>query len=283
MPIIAISAGHYKYTPGKRCLKKFDPNETREWVLNAKIAEYLTKILADYDCSILRLDDPTGEKAITIQERARIANQKKADIYIAIHHNAAGTPQSQSGNWSGGGVVVYHYPKAQRKESATRLYNNIISYNRLRGNRSTPIKATTSLYEITAPNMPAYLIENGFMDSSVDTPQIISNSFALETAQGIAYFLINELKIKKGGVVTQTNPYPVPTRTLKLTLVKMKGEDVKWLQWELNNRMNANLEVDGVFGKLTKDAVIQFQKFQKSEKLEVDGIVGVNTRNALLK
>ena len=35
---IAIDAGHGLYTAGKRCLKSIDPNETREWVLNSRIA-----------------------------------------------------------------------------------------------------------------------------------------------------------------------------------------------------------------------------------------------------
>lgn len=34
---IALTAGHYYYTPGKRCLKSIDPNETREWVLTDPI------------------------------------------------------------------------------------------------------------------------------------------------------------------------------------------------------------------------------------------------------
>ena len=36
---IALTAGHYKYTAGKRCLKSIDPNETREWWLNDRIAD----------------------------------------------------------------------------------------------------------------------------------------------------------------------------------------------------------------------------------------------------
>ena len=34
---IALNAGHYSKTLGKRCLKKLDKNETREWVLNDRI------------------------------------------------------------------------------------------------------------------------------------------------------------------------------------------------------------------------------------------------------
>ena len=36
---IALNAGHYLNTAGKRCLKKLDKNETREWVLNNRICD----------------------------------------------------------------------------------------------------------------------------------------------------------------------------------------------------------------------------------------------------
>ena len=101
--VLALSAGHYKYTSGKRCLKALDPNETREWVLNSRVAEKLTAILNQYeDIKIVRLDDPTGEKAVDLQTRAKASNSAKADFYLAIHHNAG----IKGG--TGGGIVVYH-------------------------------------------------------------------------------------------------------------------------------------------------------------------------------
>ena len=45
---IALTAGHYKYTAGKRCMKSLDPNETREWVLNDRIADKVEKLLTEY-------------------------------------------------------------------------------------------------------------------------------------------------------------------------------------------------------------------------------------------
>ena len=36
---IALTAGHYLETAGKRCLKSLDKNETREWVLNDRICD----------------------------------------------------------------------------------------------------------------------------------------------------------------------------------------------------------------------------------------------------
>lgn len=68
------------------------------------------------------------------------------------------------------------------------------------------------------------------------------------------------------------NPYPAPTRILKKG---SRGDDVKWLQWELNSR-NYPLNVDGIYGIKTEAAVKQFQmdKF-------VDGIVGPITMDKL--
>ena len=72
-----------------------------------------------------------------------------------------------------------------------------------------------------------------------------------------------------------SNPYPVPTRTL--TKGK-RGEDVKWLQWELNDR-GFSCAVDGSFGPGTKEALMAYQV---SAGLEVDGSCGPATRKALL-
>lgn len=70
------------------------------------------------------------------------------------------------------------------------------------------------------------------------------------------------------------NPYPVPTRTL---VKGRRGNDVKWLQWELNNR-GFNCDVDGSFGPATRSALIAFQTYAG---LEPDGSCGPLTRKAL--
>lgn len=72
------------------------------------------------------------------------------------------------------------------------------------------------------------------------------------------------------------NPYTMPTRTLKKT---HKGEDVKWLQFELNEA-GFSLVIDGDFGSKTLQAV---KEFQMSCKIEVDGIVGKVTRSKLIE
>ena len=189
--VLAISAGHYLYTPGKRCLKSIDPNETREWVLNARIADKLTVILNRYEgIKIVRLDDPTGQKEISLANRANMSNNVKADLYLAIHHNAG----IKGG--SGGGTVVYYYPKASNEVEAKKVYNLLIQHTGLKGNRATPVKSTTSLYEVRVPKARSILVENGFMDSTHDTPIILTESFADKSAQALAEYFIKEWNLK---------------------------------------------------------------------------------------
>jgi hypothetical protein len=85
------------------------------------------------------------------------------------------------------------------------------------------------------------------------------------------------------GKATSPAPKPKPTAKCpyaepkKNILYGAKGNHVKWLQWHLN-QLGEKLKIDGVFGKLTKAAVL---KFQRTNKLTQDGIVGPITRGAL--
>jgi N-acetylmuramoyl-L-alanine amidase len=188
---ICIDAGHGLYTSGKRCMKKLDSNETREWVLNDRIADKLEVMLKSYNCEVLRADDTTGLTDVSLANRVKKANNWGADIYISIHHNAG------VNGGSGGGTQVYYYSsKAERKTQATKLYNNIVNMTKLVGNRSSRV-IKYPYYVLKNTKAPALLIENGFMDSSTDVPVILSETHSQYTAQGILNFLVSELGLTK--------------------------------------------------------------------------------------
>lgn len=197
-PIIALDAGHGLHTPGKRCLKAIDPYETREWLLNDQIADRVQELMATYNCTVIRVDDTTGVKDISLASRVKTANSARADIYISIHHNAG----IKGG--TGGGTVVYYYSSAAaRPLQAQRLYNTITTRTGLFGNRSSRV-IKRGFYVIKNTAMPAFLLENGFMDSRVDTPIILTREHAERTAQGIVDFLVAELHIQGGPQRPQT-------------------------------------------------------------------------------
>ncbi|MBE6781736.1 MAG: N-acetylmuramoyl-L-alanine amidase [Ruminococcaceae bacterium] len=194
---IALTAGHYKYTSGKRCLKTLDKNETREWVLNDRIADKVQKMLSDFEgYDLIRTDDTTGEKAIELNERIKKANNFKADVYISVHHNAG------IGGGKGGGIVAYTYTKVEKETEALQkeLYDALIKYTGLKGNRAQPL-AKANLAECRDTAMPAVLLELGFMDSSTDVPVILSEDYADKCAKAIV-----EVLVKKGNLVKKEKP-----------------------------------------------------------------------------
>lgn len=189
--LIAIDAGHGMKTSGKRCLKSIDPSETREWALNDRIADRLQEMLNGYDCNVLRVDDTTGAKDIALSARVKAANSAKADVYVSVHHNAG------INGGTGGGTVVYYYSTAAaRPLQAQKLYDSVVAKTGLRGNRSSKV-IKNGFYVIKNTNMPAFLIENGFMDSKTDTPIILTAEHAEKTAQGILDFLVDEYGLKE--------------------------------------------------------------------------------------
>ena len=195
---IALTAGHYLSTPGKRCLKSLDPNETREWVLNDRIADKVEALLKEYSgYQLVRTDDTTGKKDISLVSRTNAANNFNADFYLSIHHNAG------INGGSGGGIVAYVYtnPNAESVAWQTDLYNALIAATGLKGNRATPL-AKANLHEVRETKMPAVLLELGFMDSKTDVPVILTEAFADKCAKAIV-----DVIVKRGQLAKKTTEH----------------------------------------------------------------------------
>ena len=190
--IIALDAGHYNDTPGKRCMKSIDPNETRERFLNARMAEHVEELLKAYDCEVMRCDDRTGKTDPSLSERAARANRAGAGAFISIHHNAG------INGGKGGGICVYAAENASKTSLTLQraVYDETVKRTGLKGNRATPLPVAnfTVIYKA---NMPAVLGEFGFMDSTTDVPIILTDDFSVKCAQGIVAALVKTFGIKK--------------------------------------------------------------------------------------
>ena len=182
---IAYCAGHYINTPGKRCLKSLDPNETREWVLNDRVAVHFARAAMGYEeVELLRTDDPTGKNNISIASRTAKANKWGANLYVDMHHNAG------INGGSGGGVVAFCYPgSSQGKKYRDAIYEDVIKAGGLKGNRSQPLQEK-KFDSLRLADAPAVLMEYGFMDSRTDVPVILDEAYsklvAYATMEGIA-------------------------------------------------------------------------------------------------
>ena len=190
---IAIVAGHCLSTPGKRCLKALDPNETREWELNDRIVRKIIALLEEYEgYEILRVDDPTGKTDISVEERCKAANEWGADDWFSVHHNAG------INGGTGGGIVVYVYTNVDDDTKALQkaLYDALIAETGLKGNRATPL-AQANLGECRLTKMPAVLGELGFMDSATDVPVILTEEYADACARAYVSVMVQRGKLTK--------------------------------------------------------------------------------------
>ena len=180
---LALNAGHGNNTPGKRCAKTFDPNETKEYVLNKRICDIIQTKLAEYSgIQVLRIDDGSE---LSITARAKKANSWGADFYLAIHHNAG------LYGGKGGGIEAYVYLRVDdtTKKWQSDLYNACIQSTGLRGNRAMPLKAA-DFGELRETSMSAVLLECGFMDSPDDTPIILTQDFAEKIASACVSVIV---------------------------------------------------------------------------------------------
>lgn len=294
---IALNAGHGLYTAGKRCLKELDVNETREWFLNKRICENITQILSGYgNIEVLRLDDVSGEKDIPLKVRTNTANNWGADFYLSIHHNAG------INGGVGGGIETYIYTKAseQSKVWQEKLYNSLIEYTSLKGNRSNGLRRK-NLHELRESKMPAVLIECGFMDSVTDVPIILSDVFAENVAKACVEVIVSKgnsvLKesVKSNAVLEWQNAaiadgfkfpkYGADGRwgneceeVAKKAVCKRRNVYVYPALTKIV-QAKVGVSVDGKFGNDTKNAVINFQR---NNNLSIDGCVGINTWKAIL-
>ena len=192
MKLIAIDAGHGMTTAGKRCMKAIDPKETREWFLNNRIACYVEKGLAAYSCKTMRVDDITGKTDVPLATRVVSANTAKADAFCSIHANAGINGES------GGGICVFtcNNPSATSVALQKAVYEATVAKTGLKGNRATPM-LKTDFYVIYRTTMPAILGEYGFMDSTADTPIILTDDFAKKCAEGIVAGFVKVLELEK--------------------------------------------------------------------------------------
>jgi len=173
---IAYGAGHNKYT------KNGIPGGESEWVLNDRIARYFAEEAQKYPVELLRVDEETGP--VDLYKRCKLANDWGADFFLSIHHNAG------VDGGAGGGLVAFSNPgSVEGAAYRDAIYEACLAAGGIRGDRW---KGTleTAFYVLKNTDIPAVLMEYGFMDSRTDAPIIVTEDYARAmakaTMEGIA-------------------------------------------------------------------------------------------------
>ena len=264
---IAYCAGHYTGTPGKRLPAELDPTQTREWVLNDRVADYFAKAAEQYEgVALLRTDDPTGKKYISIKDRTAKANAWGADVYVDMHHNAAGK--------------IFNAGSENGRKYRDAIYEAVIAAGGLKGNRAQPLQEK-KFDSLRYAKAPAVLMEYGFMDSRTDAPVILTDAYAKMVAYATMDGIAKVAGLKKKVVQAPEPATNTDVCTVKVQILKKgsEGDQVKALQMLLNANGYICGNVDGDFGAKTDAAL---RAYQKAKSLTVDGICGAKTWAKLL-
>jgi len=204
--IINLDAGHGINTAGKR-----SPDGVREWTLNNAVVLEIIKLLSAYECTVFRLDDPTGQTDVAIDVR-RSKGERNGGILVSIHHNAfEGKWGNHTGTETFYGQTTFNGAavNSKSKELANDIQDNAV---RLVPLKNRGVKSSNS-YGVIRTSIPAVLVEGGFYDSTVDFPIITSadgqKKYAQAVCEGIVSFM--GLKKKDGTTVSTTPSAPQTT------------------------------------------------------------------------
>jgi len=171
---IMIDAGHGPETAGKRS----PDGLLREFNFNNAVATLVRQYLSEDGLTVYFSHHEL--KDIALAERVKYANEIKVDAFISIHANAYGTDWNQAN-----GIETYAYLTASNESFAlaTLIQQSMITACN-RTNRGVK-KADFAVLRET--NMPAVLIECGFMTNRQEAALLLNKSYRKQCAKAISF------------------------------------------------------------------------------------------------
>lgn len=182
---IALDAGHGLKTPGKQT-----PNGIKEWDINDAVRDKAYELLEGYDVTVIFPDNNEGNVDEGLSTRKVMYINGKVDAAVSIHHNALKTVFNKV---TGVEVWVDKNATAEDLRLANLIYEKLVKYTGLPG-RGIKRADFTVIYQ---NDIPAVLVEGGFMDGENDYKVITSEQGQLAYAKAVAEGLIEFLDLKK--------------------------------------------------------------------------------------
>jgi N-acetylmuramoyl-L-alanine amidase len=159
-------------------------NGLQEKTLTHKIVEYAMAYLAANYTGFEQLASRKSDGTLTLSQRADMANQWGADVFISVHINAGG----------GTGFETYVYNSASPSSVAMQnmLHEEIFAAMRKFGDIKDRGKKRANYHVLRETKMPAVLTENLFIDT-LDHKYLKNEAFLKAVgeahARGVAKYL----------------------------------------------------------------------------------------------
>lgn len=171
---IMIDPGHGGHDIGTQSISKPRYQEKSLNLVTAKfVRDYLQQL--GYQVQMTREED----KFISLEKRAKMANEKNPDLFVSIHYNSAPSAEAQ-------GIEVFFYQgKKERavksKKLAQAVLKNVLTATKA---KSRGVKQGNFLV-IRETDMPAILVEGGFVTNQAELENLKDPIYLKRLAWGI--------------------------------------------------------------------------------------------------
>lgn len=174
---IVLDPGHGGHDVGTQSISK---PRYQEKSLNLVTANFVKHYLQQLGYRILltRHDDTF----VSLEKRAEIANEQKPTLFVSIHYNSAPSAEAQ-------GVEVFFYQSKENKSRTTQskrlaqcILKHVLSHTKA---KSRGVKHG-NFAVIRETNMPAVLIEGGFVTNESELQNLKDPTYLKKLAWGIA-------------------------------------------------------------------------------------------------
>ena len=183
--IVCIDSGHGGTDVGANLEERYEKNDT----LN--IAKLVKQYLEEQDIKVILTRDV--DETVSLEKRCKIANSKKADLFVSIHRNSNKDKNANGIEiWTNSSKSKDDYNLANcilENLNGTEIQNNRgIKYGTIKGEN-------TDYYVLNNTKMPSCLIELGFISNKKDNELFDKN--IKNYAKAIANGIIENLKVDK--------------------------------------------------------------------------------------
>jgi N-acetylmuramoyl-L-alanine amidase len=128
--------------------------------------------------------------SMSLERRVNMANHSGVDKYISIHFNQFHDPKAH-------GFTVFHYPGSTNGKRLAESIHDQMADHKLesRGVRASDDQLDDDnhkyMYELAETNMPAVLVEMGFLSSPHDRPHLTDDEFLYNHTKKVFDGIIN--------------------------------------------------------------------------------------------
>ncbi|MEH2945169.1 N-acetylmuramoyl-L-alanine amidase [Lachnospiraceae bacterium KK002] len=175
--VVVIDAGHGGGAPG--AIKQ----EIMEKDINLAIVLRLKELLDENDRNIGVYYTRTEDTNPTFEQRAQLGGKTEANLYISVHSNSTTDGQMSKYN---GTEVMYDELKEEEGLSSRHLAQICLEeITGATGSKNNGLTYGNGIYIIRNNEVPAALIEVGFMTNQEELNKLNSPEYQKQAAQGI--------------------------------------------------------------------------------------------------